>query len=220
MVIRKYLQKVICSMIVMLAPLVASVAAYAVSSAKPIVESTVTERGVAISASARLEAPFAVIWTTLTDYDHLAEFIPGMTASRTVTRCDGTAIVAQTGSAGSLLFDYPIDIIVQSEEHPPTGISVHILSGNLRTFEGGYTIEPVAGATDTYILGWRGIVDPVGGLPRLVTAWALRRSLATEFRAMVGEINRREALRRQGSLTAEFLPPPPCTRAAQAGRTG
>jgi hypothetical protein len=62
---------------------------------------------VAINAQATLKAPHALIWATLTDYDHLTGFIPGMTASRVVERRGGgVIIVEQTGAVG-LLFFFP-----------------------------------------------------------------------------------------------------------------
>src|SRR5271166_4121799 len=79
---------------------------------------------VAIDAHATLKAPFALIWSTLTDYDHLANFIPGMTASRVVERHGGTAVVEQTGSARFLGFHYPLKVVVESSEQPPGFIGI------------------------------------------------------------------------------------------------
>src|SRR4051812_17808556 len=50
---------------------------------------------VQVRTRAIVKAPLALIWSTLTDYDHLAEFIPGMYKSRLIERRDKTSIVEQ-----------------------------------------------------------------------------------------------------------------------------
>jgi uncharacterized membrane protein len=50
------------------------------------VEAQLQGKALAISARATIHAPLPLIWRTLTDYDHLAEFIPGMKSSRVLER--------------------------------------------------------------------------------------------------------------------------------------
>lgn len=187
---------------------------------KTHVDATVTSHGIAMTTRARIDAARAVIWQTLTDYDHLAQFIPGMTTSRTLTRCGNSAVVAQTGQASVKLFSYPIDIVVESVEHPSTDISVRLLSGNLRTYQGGYRLEPVAGAKDSFILSWSGVVEPDIALPGFITGWVLRRAVEDEFRAMLGEIERRQGLYSHGQLNLETAAVAPCSSLAPQARHG
>ena len=160
----------------------------------------------------RISLPSAARLEILTMRPTPADFIPGMTESRTVSRSGSKAVVEQTGKAGSLLFSYPIDIVVLVDEHPPTGISVHLLGGNLRTFEGGYRLEPVAGFDDSFFLSWSGVIEPEFSLPSFITTWTLRQSVEAEFRAMIAEIERRAALHRQ--LAFEVAEPTPCAHLA------
>ena len=150
----------------------------------------------AVSAHATIRAPLSVIWRTLTDYDHLADFIPGMKESHVLSRHGGAAIVEQIGEASFLLFRYPISVIVESDEHYPTTIGVRVLSGNLRRLAGGYRIDSVAGASDEYRVQWRGIIEPDIGLPLFVTAYGLREAVADQFLGMINEIERRRAQRK------------------------
>lgn len=181
---------------------------------KTHVDARVTPQGIAVTTRAQIDAAQNVIWQTLTDYDHLAQFIPGMTTSRTLTRCGNSAVVAQTADAGASLFSYPIDIVVESDERPPTDISVQLLSGNLRTYRGGYRLEPVAGAKDSFILTWTGVVEPDIALPGLITGWVLRQAVEDEFRAMLGEIERRQVLYSQGQLDLDTAAVAPCSSLA------
>lgn len=184
------------------------------------VDASVTPQGIAVTTRAQIDAAQAVIWQTLTDYDHLAQFIPGMTTSRTLTRCGNSAVVAQTGRAGARLFSYPLDIVVESVEHPSTDVSVRLLSGNLRTYQGGYRLEPVAGAKDSFILSWSGVVEPDIALPGFITGWVLRRAVEDEFRAMLGEIERRQGLYSHGQLNLETAAVAPCSSLAPQARHG
>jgi ribosome-associated toxin RatA of RatAB toxin-antitoxin module len=147
--------------------------------------------GVAIVARATIRSPLTVIWRTLTDYDHLADFIPGMKASRVLWRRGNRAAVEQTGEASFLLFRFPIRVVVEADEHYPAQIGVRVLSGNLRRLAGAYRIDAIAGAAGEYRLQWRGVVEPDTALPLFITAFAVRESVADQFRGMVNEIERR-----------------------------
>jgi len=152
---------------------------------------------VAVAASARLNVPYPVIWQTLTDYNHLAEFVPGMTASHVVERHGNTVLVGQTGASGILFFVYPIDVVVEADEDPPKTIVMKLHSGNLRQLAGVYRIEPVA-APDQYVLHWDGVVEPDMLLPPIIGPILLRDNVEQQFRGVVEEIERRAAARSSG----------------------
>jgi ribosome-associated toxin RatA of RatAB toxin-antitoxin module len=158
------------------------------------VDAQLQGNAMAISAHATIRAPLSVIWHTLTDYDHLAEFIPGMRMSRVLQRRGGTVVVEQVGDARFFIFHYPIDVVVQSDEHYPATIAVHVLSGNLRQLAGGYRIETVAGMRDQFVLRWQGIIEPDIPLPLFITAPGLRDTVTDQFVGMVKEIERRGTL--------------------------
>lgn len=152
------------------------------------------DNALAISAHATIRAPLPLIWHTLTDYDHLAEFIPGMKMSRVLQRRGGTVTVEQVGEAKFLIFHYPIAVIVQSDERYPATIGVRLLSGNLRQLAGAYRIENVPGARGQFVLRWEGIIEPDIPLPLFIAAPGLRETVADQFEGMVGEIERRKTL--------------------------
>ena len=153
--------------------------------------------GVAVDARATVAAPYAVIWSTLTDYGRLAEFIPGMQSSRIAERRGPTAIVEQHGKAGFLLFSYGIDVVVASTEHPSGIIEIHALEGNLKQLSGHYRIEQ-GGRQGTWILHWIGLIEPALSLPHLVGVPLIRNNIADQFRGMVEEIERRALLAARG----------------------
>ncbi len=146
---------------------------------------------VAIEARALLIAPLPLIWATLTDYDRLSTFIPGMHVSRVIDRRGPAAIVKQLGEAGFLIFTRPIDVVVESLEKPPHIIEIRVLSGNLKKLDGRYHIEPDTQTPGNFILRWYGVIEPEDSLPPLIGVPILKANIGDQFRGMVREIERR-----------------------------
>ena len=153
-------------------------------------------RGAAVEVIARatLHAPQELVWRTLTDYDQLASFIPGMLKSRVIERRGPAAIVEQFGEVRFLFFRFPIEVTLSSVELPPDVIEVRVLKGNLRRLEGGYRIERGA-APDSLVLHWRGLIQPDAPLPPLLEEVIMRANIEDQFAGMVREIERRQAER-------------------------
>jgi ribosome-associated toxin RatA of RatAB toxin-antitoxin module len=152
-------------------------------------------RGEALEVDCRatLVAPADLVWQTLTDYNRLAEFIPGMRRSRVIaTRPDGV-LVEQSGEAKFLFLSFPIDAVLLSTERPPYAIDVRMEKGSLKRLEGGYRIAQHAGGR--VVLTWSGIIEAASA-PPLFGEFLMRASIEDQFRGMVMEIERREALRR------------------------
>jgi ribosome-associated toxin RatA of RatAB toxin-antitoxin module len=156
------------------------------------VVATPQPEGVQVTARALVRAPTELIWQTLTDYDHLSEFVPGMVSSRVVSRQGSQLIIEQKGGAHLWFFSYPIRVTVASTEHPYEGIDVRLLQGNLRRLEGGYRIEPQPdGSTE---ITWSGTIEPDSPVPAFIRNAILRRTISEQFAGMVREIERRADL--------------------------
>jgi ribosome-associated toxin RatA of RatAB toxin-antitoxin module len=150
-----------------------------------------TEQGTAVQVTARavVHAPMELIWQTLTDYDHLSEFVPGLVSSRVVSRQGAQQVIEQKGSVRLWIFSYPVRVTVASTERPYEGIDVHLLQGSLRRLDGGYRIEPRPdGSTE---LTWTGLIEPDDPLPAFIRTPMLRRAISDQFAGMVREIERR-----------------------------
>jgi ribosome-associated toxin RatA of RatAB toxin-antitoxin module len=147
-----------------------------------------------IVCRAALEAPVALVWETLTDYDRLAEFIPGMRRSRVLERRGSSVVVEQSGEARFLFFAIPIEVTLATLEQPPRSIEASMLKGNLKRLQGTYRIEPRGGAR--VLLTWTGTIEALS-LPPLFGEMLMRAGIEDQFRGMVREIERREALRHE-----------------------
>ena len=149
-----------------------------------------------VRAQATLMAPLALVWATLTDYAHLPEFIPGMKKSRVIGRDGSTTTVEQVGEARFLFWTVPIEVTIESIEHPPN-IDVRLVSGTLRHLQGRFETEELREPARVD-LRWMGTVEPAAALPPLIGESLMRQLIRDQFVGMVREIERREALRRLG----------------------
>lgn len=159
-----------------------------------LVESIRRDDALEIVCRATLDAPLDIIWQTLTDYDHLPEFIPGMRSSRVIERRGAEVVVEQLGEARFMFLTHPIEVTVVSTERPPHALEVSLLKGNLKRLEGAYRIEPQGALR--ILLTWTGTVEALW-MPPLIGELLMRSNIEDQFRGMVREIKRRDALRRE-----------------------
>jgi carbon monoxide dehydrogenase subunit G len=157
------------------------------------VETERREAALEVICRALLEAPADLVWQTLTDYDHLADFIPGIQSSRVISRSGTLAMVEQVGAASFLFVSIPIEVTLATVERPPLAIEARMTKGNLKRMEGVYRIEPRAGGRVS--LSWRGLIE-AESMPPLIGELLMRSAIGDQFRGMVREIERRDALRR------------------------
>lgn len=157
-----------------------------------------TRRGSAVEvrAYAVVEAQHATVWSTLTDYEAFATFIPGMRSSRVVEHTGATWVVEQSGETRFLVFTHPIEVTLLATARSPDALDVHLVKGNLRRLDGGYRLQPAG--RGRIALRWTGLVEPES-LPPLLGELVMRANIEAQFAGMVREIELREARRRAAS---------------------
>ncbi len=145
-----------------------------------------------------LDAPRDVVWSTITDYESVADWVPGMSRSEILERRPDGATVAQSGRAQVLFFGVSVDVVVTVDELPPDRIRVRLLRGDLRRLEGEYRLSQVDGphGARLQLLEWQGRVEPASRLPGFITRPVMRENLRRQFEGLVGEIERRARLAR------------------------
>jgi ribosome-associated toxin RatA of RatAB toxin-antitoxin module len=166
------------------------------SAAAQQVEVTAANHGglVTVTASARLQVEPRTVWAVISDYDHLASFIPFMRSSKVVQRDGDRLLVDQAGEFVFLFFRQPVDVRLEVIETPEQRIVARAVSGNLRTMEGRYLVEPLP--TGEVRLSYTGGLTPEFPVPPLVGTVVVRMVLARQFQALVAEILRRDAAAR------------------------
>src|SRR5260370_12178154 len=97
---------------------------------------------VSVRASAELKASPRIAWEVLTDYDHLAEFIPDVRSSRVLRRDPDGVLVEQKGQFGFLFFRQPIEVTMAVSEQPPRRILPRPAPGTMKDMEARYEFQP------------------------------------------------------------------------------
>jgi len=146
---------------------------------------------VTVRASAEMRVDPSIVWSVISDYDHLAEFIPDMNGSRVVQLDGDKLLVEQTGEFGILFFRQPVEVTLSVVESPMRRIVAHAVGGNLREMEGRYELENLP--TGAVRLLYEGRVVPDFPVPPIIGTMVVRSVLSRQFTAMVKEIMRRDA---------------------------
>lgn len=154
------------------------------------VETTRQGDYIVIDAGAEVQADVRIVWEVLSDYDHLAEFIPNLKVSRVLSRSTDGVVVEQQGEYAFLFFSQPIEVRLLVVETPPHRIVSRAISGSFREMTGSYELAPIPGGVK---LRYVGRMLPNFDLPPFFGVVAARAAAEKQFRGMVAEIRRRAA---------------------------
>lgn len=142
-----------------------------------------------VRALAEVSASRAQTFATLADYDRLADFIPGLASSRTVSRDGLSALIEQHGRASFGPFEQRFTVMLAVEEERDAAIRASLAGGDFRRFEAAYEIQPVDAATTR--VEYRAALEPTAAIPPLFGLAVMRGMIRSQFEAMIAEIARR-----------------------------
>lgn len=150
---------------------------------------SVERRGdaIAIEASATLGVDAATAWRVLTDYGRYPEFIPGLTASRVVSRSGPTAIVEQDGYAQVWLLRAPVSVTYEITEFPPGRVRSRAVAGSLRLLDSDYRLAPLPNGVR---LDYSGLAAAGTGLFGPFEEWVIEHNATQRFQALVDAMER------------------------------
>ena len=158
--------------------------------------------GFVMSAQAVVDASIGTAWRTMTDYEHLPQFIPGLRSAQVVERHGGAAdedlVVEERGDAHFLMFGQSFRIRMDVHQAAPHEISAHGVPWTApagpnevepKAFEARYELEPTpAGVRIVYSAR----IVPAASWPATLERIALRQTASRQFGALIAEILRRE----------------------------
>jgi carbon monoxide dehydrogenase subunit G len=145
------------------------------------------------SGSLRMVVPVrpATALAVLTDFDHMADFIPNLTASRVVLRSGNVLRVAQEGKAEFGPFSRHFTSERRVEILPEGRVLARALSGSVKSMESELRLHPAGpGAT---LVEYRIISVPDFWVPSSIGTSFLHHELEEQFTAIAREMERREA---------------------------
>lgn len=147
--------------------------------------------GYHISALARIDAPVASVWSVLTDFNHLADFVPDMRESRVISGDGEPLRLRQLGVAHALLFEREVSVVLAVTMQPQQSIHFRAVSGNLRSMEGEWRLTPQTGGCQ---LQYIAVSEPDFWTPPLIGSALVRSQVHEQFSGVIAEINRRAQL--------------------------
>lgn len=160
--------------------------------AEALVKASVGFDGVRIEASTPVRADAQTLWSTLTDYDNLASFIPDMVLSRVVSPPNRPKLVEQKADAGLFAFVMPDHVILSIDEYPLGLIRFRAVSGKVLSMSGEWRI---VGTGNPVRLTYTARVFPLVPPPPLVSDYFVEDEVRKRFEAVVREAERRALAR-------------------------
>ncbi|WP_300340429.1 SRPBCC family protein [Accumulibacter sp.] len=158
-----------------------------------------------VHASAQVAADQELVWGTLTDYQRLREFVPGVTRARVLDRTGNLLTIEQVGVFSVLFVELPVQLRLLVRHTPYSTVLATLAASSaaseeatLRSFTGRYSLTPIllperAGVRLDYDARFA-LARPLPPLiGSLFGVGAVRRTMREQFEAMLREIARRQA---------------------------
>jgi len=135
--------------------------------------------------SAELPIPYSCeqLWQILTDYDHLADFIPSLAKSQRVEHPHGGIRVEQVGAESILRLKVCLRVVLDMVEQFPNEVQFAMVEGDLRQFFGAWQLVPQPDSSGT-ILRYVVTVQPGRAVPIALIERNLRRNLVRNLLAI------------------------------------
>jgi ribosome-associated toxin RatA of RatAB toxin-antitoxin module len=83
-------------------------------------------------------------WQVLTDYEHFAEFLPGVASSQLLETKGDRKVFEQINKIKTLVFSIESRVKVATIESYPKQIAFKAVDGDLKTMNGTWVLEPVS----------------------------------------------------------------------------
>jgi len=149
--------------------------------------------GIRIHAMSTVHADPKIMWDTLTDYNRLASFVPGMALSRVVSPDNArTKLVEQKGQGGLLAYVLPDHVILALDERPYHYIGFRSVSGLVSTLRGEWMID---GKSNPVKLTYRAYILPLLPPPPGLTDVYVQEEIRLRLDAVAREAERRMKLK-------------------------
>jgi carbon monoxide dehydrogenase subunit G len=143
--------------------------------------------------SLKVAVPPATAIEVLTDFEHMAAFVPNLVSSRIISRAGNVYLIAQQGRArfGPLSFSFESERRI--ELYPDGRLISQAVSGSTKYMRSELVVQGATGATS---LDYHIEMTPERWLPSSIATSFMRHELAEQFTALAHEMERRHKSRR------------------------
>ena len=128
-------------------------------------------------------------WAVLTDYAHMAEFLPNLQSSQIISAPGESLRVEQKGTTRFGLLHFSFESVRQVDIKPYDTIESHAVSGNMRKLDG--TTQLTQEGAGTHIQ-YKAVAIPDFWMPPLIGKTFIKSQLEEQFQGMIKEILRRK----------------------------
>jgi len=95
-----------------------------------------------IVATVTIPQPVEQVWQVITDYEHLADFVPNLTSSKLLPSSQGRIRLEQIGSQCFLRFKFCARVVLEMTERFPHELGFTMKEGDFKQFEGMWKLQP------------------------------------------------------------------------------
>lgn len=150
-----------------------------------------TRKDYTVEGVFQVKASSTAVWSVLTDYDHIARFVPAMRESRLVeTKADGGLVVDQEAVGSVLFFSKAVHVRLDVHRADETLRFVDVIRKDFRLYSGSWNVRAAGDSTEvTYRLE----AEPDFLSPAILMRRGLKRGAADLLDQVRAEIVRRAA---------------------------
>lgn len=141
-------------------------------------------RGRQLSAGIYIPHPLERVWQILTDYDHLADFIPNLATSRRIAHPHGGIRIEQVGTQSLLKFKFCARVVLDMIEQFPHRLNFEMVEGDFKAFSGSWILQPIETTEAATQLCYQVSVLPPRTMPIGLIERRLKSNLAVNLTAI------------------------------------
>jgi hypothetical protein len=130
----------------------------------------------------------AIAWEVLTDFTHMAAWVPNLRESNVIKPGDNQLTIEQNGTAKLGPFSFPFTSVREIVMNPQTTIESRQIQGEMRRQQSLMTLSADAGGTQ---LVYRLELVPTGLAASAMSEERLKRDMEEQFTAIVAEMIKR-----------------------------
>ena len=143
-----------------------------------------------VHAQSEVDADRATIWSTLTDYDHLANFIPNISSSRTISRNGAEAVVEQMGTASFGPMRKSFAVLFAIREQSGESITLSGVGDDFKRCDARYDIVSLTPYRSRIV--YEATIVSRLPVPSIFSVPAMRSTISNQFGALIQEVLRRQ----------------------------
>lgn len=142
-----------------------------------------------IFAEVRIHASVEQVWRVITDYDHLADFVPNLVVSeRLPSNVTGRIHLRQIGCSQSVFWRLEAEAVLECVEvHKAMGakeLRFKAIEGDFQEYSGSWVVEPDPSAHTTTLLKYEISLQPKLSIPSAIVTCVVKAGLPANMHAM------------------------------------